>query len=504
MREIAILKKIDHPHLVKLYVAIREESPPNNIFVILEYIEAGPIMTSVVSESGGPPSFINPLTKGILGEALASKCFRAVLSALSYLHLNNIAHRDLKPDNILVDFNWCVKVTDFGVSRQFTMPSSRGLCQDTAGTWPFWSPEMCDEDNDGTYGAYKADVWAAAICLWCFVYGALPFWGATPTDLFDIITRNIPVKPSHRSPELESMLDAMLRKDPEKRPTTQECEQFEWLQRHSSEATESALMRHNAQPLDRDLQEQEIENAFTPGEVKFSESINNKLRKWRRRASNSVQKRKSDLIKEHSRRLSFSYQSLQQEIARASHNNSYASLIASDDDDLLISGITDSFPYERGSRGNGKVRREIDHSLSVMMLDDIKLVDGDVDIDADADVVSTSSRQRFRLSFSQGSKPAHTPHKSMHAHTQSTDAKTPTGEASQRSMRSVVSSFSLRSVSQSNNGDRTPQSSPGFFGISQHDTSAKKERISSHHSDSNPKSTTVTIEKSDRCRCSIS
>jgi [calcium/calmodulin-dependent protein kinase] kinase len=304
MREIAILKKLNHPHLVKLYAAIRESVPPYSIFIILEYIEAGPIMKAINSENGGSPRFVNPILKSFLGESLASRCFRGVLSALSYLHRNKIAHRDLKPDNILVDFDWCVKVTDFGVSEQFTTPSTRGMCKDTAGTWPFWSPEMCsdDDEGDGSYGAYKADVWAAGVCLWCFVYGALPFWGDTPTMLFESIAHETPAKPGRRSPQLEELLDAMLQKDPDLRPSPEECEKLTWLQQHSTAETELALTAYSdsVDHLLHEVDEHELANAFTPGSLRFSESIDKKLRKWKRRASHSVQQRKSDVMREHS------------------------------------------------------------------------------------------------------------------------------------------------------------------------------------------------------------
>ena len=53
----------------------------------------------------------------------------------------------------------------------------KGFVADTQGTWPFWAPEMCDEDTEDEYDAYAADVWATGVCIWIIVFGAMPFWG---------------------------------------------------------------------------------------------------------------------------------------------------------------------------------------------------------------------------------------------------------------------------------------------------------------------------------------
>ena len=122
------------------------------------------------------------------------------MSALAYLHKNFIAHRDLKPDNLLVNFNGTLKVTDFGVSSHFTeekrktainlrqlaRSKSRGIVSKTEGTFPFYSPEMCAESGVG-YSAYMSDLWAAGVCLWIFVFGKLPFFHSDVVQLFSMI-----------------------------------------------------------------------------------------------------------------------------------------------------------------------------------------------------------------------------------------------------------------------------------------------------------------------------
>ena len=102
--------------------------------------------------------------------------------------------------------NGTLKLADFGVSKYFgeeDKTSGSGYVSDTQGTWPFWSPEMCDDSFDGGYSAYAADVWAAGVCLWVFVFGTLPFWGPTPDSIFNSIFRDpLPEIPSRKSPQL--------------------------------------------------------------------------------------------------------------------------------------------------------------------------------------------------------------------------------------------------------------------------------------------------------------
>ena len=91
------------------------------------------------------------LTKNVMGEGLSSKCFRGIVDGMTYLHAHNIAHRDLKPDNILLNSRGIVKIVDFGVSHKFENTSTDMLVSDTQGTNAFFSPEMCDESRDAPY-----------------------------------------------------------------------------------------------------------------------------------------------------------------------------------------------------------------------------------------------------------------------------------------------------------------------------------------------------------------
>jgi serine/threonine protein kinase len=165
---------------------------------------------------------------------------------MAYLHGNKIVHRDLKPDNILVTTRGIVKIMDFGVSNDFnqasTMSKKNGFISDTKGTWPFWSPEMCDDDDEedepSKYSAYAADVWAGGVVLFILIYRKLPFWSDDMVDLFSQIAGmahgGTLDHPAESSAEFKALLDKMLAPVPANRPTFEECVSFEWIQMYSN------------------------------------------------------------------------------------------------------------------------------------------------------------------------------------------------------------------------------------------------------------------------------
>lgn len=115
-RELKITYNLKHANIVKCYNIMKAK---NTIYMILELVE-GDLLTFVVNEKFIEEKQAKYLTKGIT-------------SALQYLHHNNIAHRDLKLENILLDCNLVPKLSDFGFARQVQKHSlSRTYCGSAA------------------------------------------------------------------------------------------------------------------------------------------------------------------------------------------------------------------------------------------------------------------------------------------------------------------------------------------------------------------------------------
>ena len=135
-REIAIMKKIDHPNIVRL-VEVLDDPEDDNLYMVFELLESGEIAQIPTD---------NPLD-----EKAAWLAFRDIILGLEYLHYQKIIHRDLKPSNILrMEKEGVVKIADLGVSNEFH--GQDAFLTNTAGTPAFTPPEsLAHKPGDDPY-----------------------------------------------------------------------------------------------------------------------------------------------------------------------------------------------------------------------------------------------------------------------------------------------------------------------------------------------------------------
>eukprot|EP00993_Chasmostoma_nieuportense_P000838 NODE_176_length_2814_cov_25.279122_g162_i0.p1 GENE.NODE_176_length_2814_cov_25.279122_g162_i0~~NODE_176_length_2814_cov_25.279122_g162_i0.p1 ORF type:complete len:841 (+),score=247.34 NODE_176_length_2814_cov_25.279122_g162_i0:201-2723(+) len=198
--EIAIMKKLDHPNVTKLFEVI-DDPEADKLYLVLEYVEQGAIMK--VSESGfaDRPAFSFPKQKDYVHQ---------LALGLDYLHTNGIVHRDIKPENILLGSDDVVKFTDFGVSGTFESDDFL----EAGGTPAFMSPESCL--GNGKVMGKPADMWALGVTVYCMVFAILPFRGSSVQE----ISKNIQeVTPDfgNTDPLMSDLLNALLQKNPTER-----------------------------------------------------------------------------------------------------------------------------------------------------------------------------------------------------------------------------------------------------------------------------------------------
>ncbi|KAK9459189.1 kinase-like domain-containing protein [Lipomyces oligophaga] len=221
-REIAILKKCDHPHIVRLREVLDDPTSPK-IFLVLEYVERGEIKWH--NEDGSPATTID----------FARRIFRDVVLGLEYLHHKRIIHRDIKPANLLMTKEGAIKISDFGVSYISGLAGEDDELElaKTAGTPAFFAPELCynDPEQPRPQITNKIDIWALGVTLFCLIYGRCPFTADNEFELFNVIaTEPVAFPSSPVVPDtLKSLLLNMLEKNPDNRMSIRQIKQNEWV-----------------------------------------------------------------------------------------------------------------------------------------------------------------------------------------------------------------------------------------------------------------------------------
>ncbi|KAK1945006.1 Calcium/calmodulin-dependent protein kinase kinase 1 [Phytophthora citrophthora] len=237
--EIEIMRSLYHRNIVLLFEVI-EADDSDKLYMVLEYMECGPCMVYRPETK----DFSSRITSSVLPEELARNYLSDILFALQYLHQRKICHRDLKPDNILLNDSGRCHITDFGCAKDFSRTSNDGdeptLLSDTVGTYQFLAPECCSGEP---YDPFKVDIWAVGVVFFIFLFGRLPFTSESTRELFDEIIRaeimlpgtdesrqEIPV-----SPEGQDLLLRLLEKDPNQRIAIAECLSHPWFAQHDDD-----------------------------------------------------------------------------------------------------------------------------------------------------------------------------------------------------------------------------------------------------------------------------
>uniref|UniRef100_A0A8C5GUP0 calcium/calmodulin-dependent protein kinase n=1 Tax=Gouania willdenowi TaxID=441366 RepID=A0A8C5GUP0_GOUWI len=215
-REIAILKKLDHPNVVKL-VEVLDDPDEDGL-----HMGMGSHMPVMEVPTDDP-----------LNEELARFYFRDVVLGIEYLHYHKIIHRDIKPPNLLLGDDGHVKIADFGVSKEFE--GADALLSGTVGTPAFMAPESMSE-HEQSFSGKAIDVWAMGVTLYCFLYGTCPFYDEYIVSLHNKI-KNEPVDfpdMPWTSDDVKELIERMLDKNPETRITIPEMKLHPWVTENGS------------------------------------------------------------------------------------------------------------------------------------------------------------------------------------------------------------------------------------------------------------------------------
>lgn len=194
-RELKILKRVKHPNVITTYDIIKTRT---RIYIFMDLAA-----TSVLNHLEA--------TEEPASEQTARRWFGGISNAVAYLHAIEIAHRDLKNDNILIDSDGNAKLTDFGFAC-FTYDRTTKaeiLSKTSCGTKAYVAPEVFNPP----YNAKVADVWSLGVCLFECVTLLQPFRDDLPNQIF--IRRQLEkglVIPKKEQMRLNLMLQDLLKK----------------------------------------------------------------------------------------------------------------------------------------------------------------------------------------------------------------------------------------------------------------------------------------------------
>eukprot|EP00669_Euglena_mutabilis_P007467 TRINITY_DN2749_c0_g1_i2.p1 TRINITY_DN2749_c0_g1~~TRINITY_DN2749_c0_g1_i2.p1 ORF type:complete len:603 (-),score=214.41 TRINITY_DN2749_c0_g1_i2:534-2342(-) len=206
MTEIEIMKSLHHPNVVKMYEVI-DDPESGKVYLIMEFCGGGRIFDMDGDKGGLAANHPERLKKYVV----------AIANGLEYLHSRHIYHRDLKPDNILLDASDHAKLTDFGVSA---VTGENDVLTQTEGTPAFNAPEEFYDDMQ--VAGDKADIWSFGATLYCMAFGYLPFMGADIREIGEAIKHQPESYPDNADPLLVDLLRRFLEKDPSKRISLKE------------------------------------------------------------------------------------------------------------------------------------------------------------------------------------------------------------------------------------------------------------------------------------------
>ncbi|KAL9896107.1 calcium/calmodulin-dependent protein kinase kinase 1 isoform 1-T6 [Glossina fuscipes fuscipes] len=215
-REIAVLKKLDHPNVVKL-VEVLDDPVEDSLYMVFELVKQGEILAVP--------------TKNPLSEERAWQVFRDTLMGLEYLHHQRIIHGDLKPGNLLLTDCGRVKIADLGVCNEFIGESAIITSGSIAGTPAFRAPETLNIGQPNIYCGKAADIWALGITLYALVFGNVPFAHNSIPILYEKIRTECVHYPDAPiiSTELRDCIERMLKKGPAERITLPQLKMLKWV-----------------------------------------------------------------------------------------------------------------------------------------------------------------------------------------------------------------------------------------------------------------------------------
>ncbi|KAI3693137.1 hypothetical protein L6452_32967 [Arctium lappa] len=241
VREVAAMRLLNHPNILKLHEVLATKK---KIYLVMELAAGGELFTQLSR-------------RGRMKEATARLYFQQLVSTLHFCHQNGVAHRDLKPQNLLLDRNGNLKISDFGLSA---LPESRkdGLLHTACGTPAFTAPEIVRGKG---YDGAKADAWSCGIILFNFLAGYLPFDDSNLANMYRKIHQREIAFPDWVGKQPRVIIQKLLDPKPKTRMSVETLMGLPWF-RKCLKPDPTLEMHDENEPIKDDYSSNSMMNAF--------------------------------------------------------------------------------------------------------------------------------------------------------------------------------------------------------------------------------------------------
>ena len=199
-----ILSKISHPFIITLYYTFQDY---NSLYLVMELFEGGDLRV-----------YLN-IVKTFSEKMIKFFLINSIIS-LEYIHNLNIIHRDIKPDNFLLDLNGYIYLTDFGISIYANNIRNNDNNYETnnLGTLGYMSPEVLNNKKNN----FTVDFYSLGITLYEFLFGFIPYKGLSKKEIKEkVLSENFQIKgneiPIGYSYELADLINRLIKRKPNKR-----------------------------------------------------------------------------------------------------------------------------------------------------------------------------------------------------------------------------------------------------------------------------------------------
>ena len=204
------------------------------------------------------------MSKRKLNEQEACEYFQQIIAGVEYMHTMGVAHRDMKPENLLITFTKEIKIVDFGLSNIY----KKGTFLSTAcGSPCYAAPEMLEGKK---YRGLSVDIWSCGTVLYMMLTGKLPFEDDDNVNLYKKIITGQYALPEHLSRNAKDLLRKMLQTNPRKRITLNEIRSHPWFNivPHIDNVHGGINVKTHVLPIDEDIVDKMEKYEYDKNEVK--------------------------------------------------------------------------------------------------------------------------------------------------------------------------------------------------------------------------------------------